>query len=92
MLHRAGTSFSSVTLKIETNVFYYLEFKLPSIRRSEIREELLIDNPCSVTSVASVTFLNRKLDLGGMGLGVAPRTDTKKTCVYKRLDYVFKIR
>ena len=32
-----------------------------------------------------------QLNLSGMWLGVALRTDAKKTCVQKRLDHMLKI-
>ena len=32
----------------------------------------------------------KHLRLSGIWLGVAPRMDTEKICVYKRLDYMLK--
>ena len=31
------------------------------------------------------------LDLSGMWVGMVLRTDARKTCVYKRLDYALKM-
>ena len=44
-----------------------------------------VDNPCLFN------VLDQTLYLSGMWLGVAPRKDTKKTCVQKKLDYVLKM-
>ena len=39
----------------------------------------------------NLVILIRHLYLSGMRFGVAPRTDTKKPCVEKRLDCVLKV-
>ena len=51
--------------------------------------ELLLN--LKVDVLKSGTYLIWSSILSDMWLGVAPRTDTKKTCVQKKLDYVPKI-
>ena len=51
--------------------------------RSDVRGLLDVSN--------SITHLDRHLYLSGTWLSVAPRMDTKNTCVEKRLEYMLKI-
>ena len=47
--------------------------------------------PYKIYMAKSNIILNWNLYLSAMCLGVDPRMDTKKTCVYEKLNYMLKI-
>jgi hypothetical protein len=87
---------------IGSHTFWFLKHNW--IEAKPTRQDDMTYRECSRTLLAAtgkvlwwavltnwLLILNWHLYLSRMGLGVDLRTDTRKICVQKRLDYVFKI-